>query len=99
MSLFPAATKPAPATPKPDRRGPLMDRLEKHFREHRYESFTTLDLSYAFPQDKVDSIRNAVRKLIKDKTIKSTGMVRHNKHSMQPQPIGDVVCLTLTIGK
>lgn len=89
---------PVPPTKHP-RKGPLQDRIEDHFREHRYESFTTLDLMVEFPEDKLESIRNAVRKLQKDKLVKSTGMVRHNGYFPEPQVMTDVVCLTLTIGK
>jgi hypothetical protein len=93
--LFPIA----PVKTKAARKGPLMDRLEDHFRDHRYESFTTLDLVVIFPEDKLDAIRNALRKLLKERLIKSTGMMRHNEHFSQPQPAMDVVCLTLPLGK
>lgn len=90
---------PPPAKASRERQGPLMERIEKHFRARRYESITTQDLFESFPEDRIDSIRNAVRKLLKDRTIKSTGMVRHSNKLPQPQPVMDVACLTLTIGK
>jgi hypothetical protein len=93
--LFPVAPPKAKAV----RRGPLMDRLEQHFRDHRYESFTGQDLMVAFPDDRFDSIRSAIRRLLKEKTIKSTGMIRVSEKFPQPQPIPDVACLTLILGK
>lgn len=82
-----------------DRRDPLVDRIEQHFRDHRYESFTGQDLIEAFPNDRMDYIRSSIKRLLKEKTIKSTGMIRFSQTAPQPQPIPDVVCLTLILGK
>lgn len=75
------------------------DIVEQFFREHRYESFTQQDLFMRFPETKFEVIRNAVARLSRDRVLKSTGMVRHSEKFAQPVPIGDVFCLTLTIGK
>jgi len=79
MNLFETNQHGAAATP-PALRGPKstppVDRVEQHFRDHRYESLTILELSEAFPDTRLDALRNAVRKLLKDRTIRSTGMIR-----------------------
>lgn len=99
LEVFSTKAAPAPREQKAPRRGPLMSRIEQHFRDHRYESITVQDLFITFSEDKLDTIRNAVRKLVKERTIKSTGMIRHSDSIPQPQPIGDVICLTLTLSK
>lgn len=94
-------TVPAPELPeKKVRRGPLRDRLEQYFRDHRFSTFSTVELHAAFADDKLDSIRNAVKYLHRQRIIKSTGGIR--EEGMKKGSIytyGDFVCLTLTIGK
>jgi len=97
--LFEVVEAPVEEVNGSRRREPLVDRIEQHFRDHRYESFTGQELIEAFPGDRIDSVRATIRRLLKEKTIKSTGMVRFSTRAPQPQPIPDVVCLTLILGK
>lgn len=94
-------TVPAPAPPERKvRRGPIRDRVEQHFRDNRYANFTTVELHQEFPDVKLDSLRNAIRKLQHERLVKSTGGIREG--SMLPHNVyeyRDFVCLTLTIGK
>jgi hypothetical protein len=94
--LFPTP----PVKTKAERKGPIMERLEQHVRDHRYEAFTLVELYDLFESDKPEAIRNAIRKLFKEKLIKSTGELRHRKNERsQVLNDSDVVCLTLAIGK
>lgn len=97
--LFNTAVSAAPVAAPKEPREPLVDQIEQHFRLHRYESFTGQDLFLAFPERRQDSIRTAIRKLLRERTIKSTGMVKQSDKFPQPQPLGDVVCFTLILGK
>lgn len=93
--LFPS---PPPPKVKAVRKGPIIERIEQLFRETRYGTFTMVELYDLFPDVEPDTIRNALRKLLKERIIKSTGEVRLPKGPFRHAG-PDTVCLTITIGK
>jgi len=55
------------------KRLPLKDRIEQLFKENKFTAMSTAAVMRRFADHQPTAVRNAIRKLLKERTIKSTG--------------------------
>jgi hypothetical protein len=82
--------------PEDPKAPPLYEQIAAYFKAHKFESFTTIQLAAAFPARKFETVRNAVRRLVRARDVKCTGAINWKRWKHNDDPT-DHAYITLTL--